>query len=81
MTCLEAGLFFEPWHVSCLDNLGNKEVIFESDSKIMVKAVAGPREWPRLKDYIYQGNYGEKEDSLGQPLLLKEVKSINAPIL
>lgn len=51
LSCLEAEAAALVWAMNCVDNLGFKEVLFESDSKFLIQAVCKPKEWPRLTTY------------------------------
>lgn len=39
------------WAMSCLDNLGFSEILFESDSQTLIQAIKYPSNWPRMKSY------------------------------
>lgn len=45
---LEAEATTLVWAMSCLDNLGFSNLVFESDSKQLTEALHNPLAWPRL---------------------------------
>lgn len=52
VSSLEAEATTLTWAMRCLDNLGISEVVFETDSQVLVKALSEPDSWPRLSSYI-----------------------------
>ncbi|CAD5331988.1 unnamed protein product [Arabidopsis thaliana] len=52
VSSLEAEATALTWAMRCLDNLGVTEVVFETDSQVLVKALNEPEMWPRLSSYI-----------------------------
>lgn len=52
ISSLEAEAAALAWAMSVVDNLSYREVIFESDSKILMQAIEDPGSWPRLQSYI-----------------------------
>ncbi|CAA7014572.1 unnamed protein product [Microthlaspi erraticum] len=52
ISSLEAEAAALTWAMAVVDNLGFEEVVFESDSRSLIQAIAHPASWPRLQCYI-----------------------------
>lgn len=46
--------------MKCLDNLGVEEVIFESDSRILINALKNPHLWPMPESFTREITEGKR---------------------